>query len=76
MVRFYLTQSDILLCGIASFSRGNKKKLRKFQPKKGKKIKDSQLETKFTGSYKKKKKSVIYFLITGFKQPPRRFLQR
>ena len=74
MVRFYRTQSDILLCGIARFSRGNKKKLRTFQPQKGKKIKDSQLETKFTGSYKKKK-SVIYFLITGFKQPPRRFLQ-
>ena len=50
MVRFYLTQSDILLCGIASFSRGNKKKLRKFQPQKGKKIKDSQLETKINGS--------------------------
>ena len=47
IVCFYSTQSDILLCGIAMFSRGNKNKLRTFQP-----------QTKFTGSHKKKK-SVI-----------------
>ena len=52
---FYRTQSDILLCGIARFSRGNKNKLRTFQPQKLKKIKNSQPQTKFTGSYKKKR---------------------
>ena len=46
---FYGTQSDILLCGIARFSRGNKNKLRTFQPQKWKKIENSQPETKFTG---------------------------
>ena len=50
---FYSTQSDILLCGIARFSRGNKNKLRTFQPQKLKKIKNSQPQTEFTGSYKK-----------------------
>ena len=54
IVCFYCTQSDILLCGIARFSRGNKNKLRTFQPQKLKKIKNSQPQTKFTGSYKKK----------------------
>ena len=54
IVCFYCTQSDILLCGIARFSRGNKNKLRTFQPQKWKKIKNSQPQTKFTGSYKKK----------------------
>ena len=54
IVCFYCTQSDILLCGIARFSRGNKNKLRTFQPQKWKKIKNSQSQTKFTGSYKKK----------------------
>ena len=54
MVCFYYTQSDILLCGIARFSRGNKNKLRTFQPQKLKKIKNSQPQTKFTGSYKKR----------------------
>ena len=62
MVCFYCTQSDILLCSIASFSRGNKNKLRTFQPQKGKKIKNSQPQTKFTGSYKKK--SVVCFYST------------
>ena len=52
---FYGTQSDILLCGIARFSRGNKNKLRTFQPQKWKKIKNSQSQTKFTGSYIKKR---------------------
>ena len=47
MVCFYYTQSDILLFGIARFSRGNK-------PQKLKKIKNSQPQTKFTGSYKKR----------------------
>ena len=42
MVRFYCTQSDILLCGIARFSQGNKNKLRIFQPQNEKKIKNSQ----------------------------------
>ena len=54
IVCFYCTQSDILLCGIARFSRGNKNKLRTFQPQKWKKFKNSQPQTKFTGSYKKK----------------------
>ena len=45
---------DILLCGIARFSRGNKKELRTFQPQKSKKKnKNSQPQTKFTGSFKK-----------------------
>ena len=52
---FYCTQSDILLCGIARFSRGNKNKLRTFQSQKGKKIKNSQPQTKVTGSYTKKR---------------------
>ena len=55
IVCFYRTQSDILLCGIARFSQGNKNKLRIFQPQKGKKIKNSQSQTKFTGSYIKKR---------------------
>ena len=55
IVCFYCTQSDILLCGIARFSRGNKNKLRTFQPQKLKKINGSQPQTKFTDSYKKKK---------------------
>ena len=54
IVCFYSIQSGILLCGIARFSRGNKSKLRTFQPQKWKKIKNSQRQTKFTGSYKKK----------------------
>ena len=57
-VCFYCTQSDILLCGIARLNQGSKNKLRTFQPQKGKKIKSSQPQTKFTGSYKKK--SVSY----------------
>ena len=43
-----------LVCGIARFSRGNKNKLRTFQPQKLKRIKNSEPQTKFTGSYKKK----------------------
>ena len=55
IVCFYCTQPDILLCGIARFSRGNKGKLKTFQPQKWKKkIKNSQPETKFIGFYKKK----------------------
>ena len=54
IVCFYCDQSDILLCGIARFSWGNKNKLRTFQPQKWKKIKSSQPQTKFTGSYKKR----------------------
>ena len=50
VVCFYSTQSDILLCGIARFSRGNKN----ISASKMKKIKNSQPQTKFTGSYKKK----------------------
>ena len=61
IVCFYCTQSDILLCGIAKFSRGNKNKLRTFQPQKWKKIKNSQPQTKFTGSYKKKECIYIYW---------------
>ena len=51
IVCFYCTQSDILLCGIARFSRGNKNKLRTFQP-----------QTKFTGSYKKKSVCDLIFI--------------
>ena len=65
IVCFYCTQSEILLCGIARFSRRNKSKLRTFQPQKWKKIKNSQPQTKFAGCYKKKrlyfKKSEILF---------------
>ena len=53
IVCFYFTHSDIL-CGIARSIRGNKNKLRTFQPQKWKKIKNSQPQTKFTGSYKKR----------------------
>ena len=41
---FYYTQSDILLCGIARFSRGNKNKLRTFQPQKWKKLRTASLK--------------------------------
>ena len=54
IVCFYRTKSGIFLCGIARFSGGNKNKLRTFQSQNGKKIKNSQPQTKFTGSYKKK----------------------
>ena len=61
IVCFYCTQSDIL-CGIAKFSRGNKNKLRTFQPQKWKKSKNSQPQTKFTGSYKKRSVFTINWL--------------
>ena len=64
-LNFNCTKSDILLWGIARFSRGNKKKLRTFQPQKWKKIKNSQPQTKFTGSYKKR--SVFTVNICCFK---------
>ena len=54
---FYCTQSDILLCGIARFSRGSKNKLRTFQPQKWRKKKNkknSQPQRKCTGFYKKR----------------------
>ena len=54
IVCFYSTKPDILLCGIARFSRENKNKLRTFHPQKGKNNKNSQPQTKFTGPYKKK----------------------
>ena len=57
---FLLHHSDILLCGIARFSQGNKNKLRTFQPQKLKKIKNSQPQTKFTGSYRKRVKFGTY----------------
>ena len=60
---FYSTQSDILLCGIAMFSWGKRNKLRTFQSQKRKKIKKSQPQTKFTGSYKKKS---VFLLKTAF----------
>ena len=48
IVCFYCIQSDILLCGIARFSRGNKNKLRTFQPQKWKKkIRTASLNTAF-----------------------------
>ena len=64
IVCFYCTQSDILLCGIAKFSRGNKNKLRTFKPQKWKNIKNSQPQTKFTGSYKTKRVYFISIFIT------------
>ena len=45
-------QSDILLCGIARFSWGNKNKLRTFQHQKRRKFKNSHPQAKFTGSNK------------------------
>ena len=51
---FHSARSDILFRGIARFSWGNKNKLRIFQPQKGKNVKNSQPQTKFTGSYMKK----------------------
>ena len=44
IVCFYYTQSNILLCGIARFSRGNKNKLRTFQPEKWKKLRTASLK--------------------------------
>ena len=43
VVCFYRTKSDILLCGIARFSRGNNK-LRTFQPQKRKKLRTTSLK--------------------------------
>ena len=57
IVCFCCDQSDIILCGIARFSSGNKNKLRTFQPQQWKKIKSSQSQTKVTGFYKKR----VYF---------------
>ena len=62
IVCFYSAQSDILLCGIAKFIRGNKSKLRTFQPQKWKNKKNSQRQTKLTDSYKKK--SVVLSLMS------------
>ena len=42
-VRF-LKEKDILLCGITRFSRGNKNKLRTFQPQKWKKLRTASLK--------------------------------
>ena len=42
------------------FSRGNKNKLRNFSLKNEKKIKNSQPQRNFTGSYKKKSISVFH----------------
>ena len=50
---FYRTKSDILLCGIARFSRGNKNKLRTFQPQKGKKLRTASLKQKLLVLIKK-----------------------
>ena len=60
----FIVLSLILFCGIPTFTGGNKNKLRTFQPqkwKKKKKIKNSQPQAKFTGSYQKKE---------GVKQKP------
>ena len=62
---FYRTKSDTLPCGIARFIRGIKNKLRTFQPQKRKKNKNSQPQTKFTGSYKKKECNSSRYLIFG-----------
>ena len=51
---FYRTQSDILLCGIARFNRGNKNKLRTFQPQKGKKLRTASLKQNLLALIKKK----------------------
>ena len=56
----FIVLSLTFFCGIARFSRGNKNKLRTFQPQKWKKIKNSQPQIKFTGSYKKKS---VYLLL-------------
>ena len=47
---FCCTQSDILLCGITKFSRGNNN----ISASKMKTNKNSQPQIKFTGSYKNK----------------------
>ena len=52
---FGYTQSDIILCGIVRFSLVNKNRLRTFQSQKWKIIKNSQPQTKFSGSYIKKR---------------------
>ena len=67
IVCFYCDQSDILLCSIARFSWGNKNELRTFQPQKWKKIKSSQPQTKFTGSYKKRVYIEEHLWMSAFK---------
>ena len=54
IVCFYRAQSDILLCGIARFNRGNKNKLRTFQPQKGKKIRTASLKQNLLALKKKR----------------------
>ena len=68
IVSFYCTQSDILLCGIAKFSWGNKNKLRTFELQKWKNIKNSQPQTKFTGSYRKRVYVNIFQLFCNLPQ--------
>ena len=57
---FYSTQSDILLCGIARFIRGNKKKLRTFRPQKWKKLRAASLKQNLLVLVKKR----VYLRIT------------
>ena len=51
---FYCIQSDILLCGIARFSRGNKNKLKHFSLKKEKKLRTASLKQNLLVLLKKK----------------------
>ena len=60
IVCFYSTKSDILLCGIARFSRGNKNKLRTFKPQKGKKIRTASLKQNLLVLIKKECKFHCY----------------
>ena len=53
IVCFYCTQYGIL-CGIAKFSRGNKNKLRTFQPQKWKKLRTASLKQNVLVLIKKK----------------------
>ena len=64
IVYFYRTKSDILLCGIARFSLGNKNKLRTFQSQKWKKNYEQPASNKIYWFLQKK--SVLSFIISLF----------
>ena len=71
---FYCTQSEILLCGIARFSRGNKNKLTTFQPQKWKKkIRTSSLKQNLVVLIKKKKSVDLVAFFFSYKPHTSRY---
>ena len=75
IVYFYCTQSGILLCSIARFSRGNKTKLRKCQSQKWKKIKNSQPQKKLLVLIKKECTKKTYDLLWSMSMVKKMFIE-